>query len=448
MVTQAEPVIKPQTFIAGHSYYWPCQYCDAAVYSSRGLIDAYLDCTCKEGKVPRDRGLADDRQRKQERANKLQATDLEARELAQKQMAMGRREARQEAADAADAADEGGQVDGDGEPLASFEAAMDGSDLDNAPTAMLQRKDGSTLFYDGKLNFLFGTPGSGKSWVGLYAVHEALLRGLKAAYWDHEDGPGTLKRRSLLMGLNLADFWADGQFKYLRPGLEGSTLAMAEVSEWIAGGEGPTLLVIDSAESAGCPSDGADVAPWLAKTVLPFREAGATVLVLDHVPKQRINRPLGPIGSQHKLARVDGAALFVSGVPWTAKADGYLTLFNHKDRNGQLPAPIGKAVARLIGTHEGEGLALSIVSPEAEDNVSVDGLDLTASLQAIADKGVLVGYEALLDSVGNYHKAKRLAIVGELKDNGYITQSKRTKGKTHYSISEIGMTYLAEDDVE
>ena len=30
---------------------------------------------------------------------------------------------------------------------------MDGSDLDLAPTAMMQRKDGSTLFYDGKLNF-------------------------------------------------------------------------------------------------------------------------------------------------------------------------------------------------------------------------------------------------------------------------------------------------------
>ena len=33
-----------------------------------------------------------------------------------------------------------------------------------------------------------------------------------------EDTPNTLNRRSKLMGLDLADFWGDSQFKYLRPG--------------------------------------------------------------------------------------------------------------------------------------------------------------------------------------------------------------------------------------
>ena len=337
MVTHSKPKINSAP-IAGHAYYWPCEYCNHQVWSPRGLINAYLDCTCAEGKFMRERGLAADRQKKLERTNKERTTDLEERKLAQDERAMTRREARQEAADDAD---DSGQVEG-GEPLTAFEMPMDGSDLDLAPTAMMQRKDGSTLFYDGKLNFLFGTPGSGKSWVALYCVHETLLRGRRAIYWDHEDTPGTLKRRSVLLGLDLADFWNEGQFKYLRPGLDGSTLAMAEAMTWIAGGDGPTLVVIDSAESAGCPSDGADVAPWLAKIVLPFRDAGASVLVLDHVPKRKEGRPLGPIGSQHKLARIDGAALFVSGVPWTQQTDGYLVLTNHKDRHGQLPAPIGK----------------------------------------------------------------------------------------------------------
>ena len=338
MVAQSKPKIN-STFIPGHAYLWPCGYCKHNVRSARGLIDAYLDCTCAEGKVMRERGLADDRQTKLERTNKQRATDLEERELDQKEKLMARREARQEAADD----DEGGQVEG-GEPLSAFEMPMDGSDLDLAPTAMMQRKDGSTLFYDGKLNFLFGVPGSGKSWVALWCIHETLLRGRRAAYWDHEDTPNTLNRRSKLMGLDLADFWGDSQFKYLRPGLDGSTLAMTEAMRWIADGDGPALIVIDSAESAGCPSDGADVAPWLAQIVQPFLDAGCTVLVLDHVPKRKEGRPLGPIGSQHKLAKIDGAALFVSGVPWTQKTDGHLVLTNHKDRHGQLPAPIGKAV--------------------------------------------------------------------------------------------------------
>ena len=295
-----------------------------------------------------------------------------------------------------EAADDSGQVEG-GETLADFEIPMDGSE-EPPPTAMLERKDGETLFYDSKLNFLFGPPSSGKSWLALYCIHETLLRGQRAAYWDHEDSAATLKRRSLLLGLDLADFWRDGMFKYLRPGLDGSTLAMAEAMAWVKESDGPTLVVIDSAESAGCPSDGADVAPWLVLTVLPFRDAGASVLVLDHVAKRKEGRPLGPIGSQHKLARVDGAALFVSGVAWTDKADGHVVLSNHKDRHGMLPGPLGKAVARIIGSHEGGGLSLSIVAPEKNDNVEEAYIP---TLQALADAGPngIQGQKAMRDLV-------------------------------------------------
>ena len=306
--------------------------------------------------------------------------ELQDRERAVKDRELSRRERRQ---DGYDADADGGQVEDAGEPLSAFETSMDDSDLDIAPTAMLQRKDGETLFYDGKLNFLFGTPGSGKSFVALYAVQEALLRGKRAIHWDHEDTPNTLKRRSSLIGLDLADFWSEGQFKYLRSGLEDSTLAMAEAMTWIAGSDGPALVIIDSAESAGCPSDGADVAPWLAKIVLPFRDTGATVLVLDHVPKRKEGRPLGPIGSQHKLARLDGAAVYVAGAPWTQKTDGHITLYNHKDKHGQLPAPRDKAIARLVGTHERDTLYLSIVSPETEDNLEEAYIPTLRALAAL-----------------------------------------------------------------
>ena len=437
MVTKDKPKLKlPGTFVIGQSYYWPCEYCDGTVWSPRGLINAYLDCTCKEGKFVRDRGLADDRQKKLEQSNKQRATDLEERELAQKEKLMARREARQEAADT------DGQVEDADEPLSAFEMPMDGSDLDLAPTAMLTRKDGAALFYEGKLNFLFGTPGGGKSWVALHCVHEALQRGRRAIYWDHEDTPGTLNRRSKLLGMDLANSWGEDQFKYLRPGLDGSTLAMTEAMEWVAGGDGPTLVVIDSAESAGCPSDGADVAPWLAKIVIPFLEAGCTVLVLDHVPKRKEGRPLGPIGSQHKLARVDGSALFVTGVPWTQKTDGHLVLFNHKDRHGQLPAPIGKAVARVIGTHEADNLHMSIVAPEKEDNLEESYIPTLRALVSAGPDGVH-GQKAMRELVVGRNNQRDKAI-GDLVDLGFIL---KTRGKkVHYSITALGLEELAGDD--
>ena len=446
MVTESKPkILSP--FIIGHAYLWPCGYCDVNVRSARGLIDAYLDCTCPQGEVMRVRGLADERQEKLERTNKLRATDLEDRELDQKEKLMARREARQEAAD-----DEGGQVEG-GEPLTAFEAPMDGSDLALAPTAMLERKDGATLFYDATLNFCFGTPGGGKSWLALHCIHETLLRGRRAIYWDHEDTPGTLSRRSLKLGLDLADFWRDGQFKYLRAGMEGSTKeqsrAMTEALAWVSESEGSALVVIDSAESAGCPADGSDVAPWLEKMVQPFLDAGATVLVLDHVPKRKEGRPLGPIGSQHKLARVNGAALFISGIPWTGKADGHLVLTNHKDRHGQLPAPIGKAVARVIGTHNGESLHISIITPEAEDNIEEAYIPTLRALADAGNDGVL-GQKAMRDLVVGRNNQRDKAI-GDLIDLGFILKRKpeRSGQKVHYSITALGLEELGDsEDVE
>ena len=272
---------------------------DKALAEVRAQNEARAQAACQEWDKQQDEELAD-----QARDAKARELELKARERAVKDRELSRREKRQDGYDADDD-DESGQVEG-GEPLAAFETPMDGSDLDIAPTAMLQRMDGEPLLYKGKINWLFGSPGGGKSWIALYCVHETLLQGHRVAYWDHEDVAATQKRRSNLLGLDLVAAWGEGQFKYIRTGMDGSSLAMAEVMEWATGGDGPTLIVIDSAESAGCPSDGADVAPWLARFVKPFNDAGCTVLVLDHVAKHKEGRPLGPIGSQHKLAKVDG----------------------------------------------------------------------------------------------------------------------------------------------
>ena len=376
--------------------------------------------------------------RKVRRRDELDA-ELRDREQALKARELTRSERRHDNYDAtAAAADEGGQVAGE-EPLLAFESPMDGSDLDLAPTALLTRKDGATLLYDGKLNFCFGTPGGGKSWVALYCVHETLMRGSRVIYWDHEDTAGTLKRRSSVMGVDLAEYWRDGQFKYLRPGLDGSALAMTEAMTWVAEGDGPTLVVIDSAESAGCPSDGADVAPWLAKIVFPFLDAGCTVLIIDHVPKRKEGRPMGPIGSQHKLARIDGAALLVTGVPWTQKTDGYLVLTNHKDRHGQLPAPIGKAVARMIGTHKNGGLAMSIVSPETEDNLEEAYIPTLRALKNAGPDGAQ-GQKAMRDLVVG-RGSQRDKTIGDLVELGFIL---KTRGKrVNYAITAEGLEELA-----
>ena len=329
-----------------------------------------------------------------------------------------------------------------GEPLSTFEAALDGSFEAGLPTAMLQRSDGATLAYDGKLNFLFGTPGTGKSWVALFAVQEALLRGQRAIYWDFEDSPSTLQERAKALGLDVVYYWREGQFKYLRPGAEDSALAMAEATAWAEGGEGPTLVVIDSAESSGCPSSGDSVNEWLDKIVFPFRNVGAGLLVIDHVAKRKEGRPLGPIGSQHKLARIDGAALFVTGIPWTLREGGYLTIHNHKDRLGALPAPISKPVGRISGVHEGQHLVLRLTPPQEADNPE----ELyTPTLKALAEHGEwgVWGHEAATALVTG-RAQRRKSILAELIAEGYVGKVKDKGARMlRYHITPAGRAFIA-----
>ena len=115
-----------------------------------------------EGRAENMREIFDAGRKNAQRTKRV--TDLEDRELAQKEIAMTRREASQRAAEAADT-DEA-QVEDADEPLAAFEMPMDGSDLDLAPIAMLtKRRRGPALrrqaqfpVWDAWLRQILGSP--------------------------------------------------------------------------------------------------------------------------------------------------------------------------------------------------------------------------------------------------------------------------------------------------
>ena len=271
----------------------PCQ-CPGAK-ERRAARDAEKD-TMKDSKptatiappLPaRDDGLAVlRRQAAKEQANAAQDADLADRERAVKGRELSRRERRQNDADApAQTADTP-----EGLTLADFTVAFaEGVDLAPLP-AVVQRQDGATVLYAGKLNWIFGLPGSGKSWVSIIAIQEAVLRGGNVLLLDFEDTPATFQRRAALLGFNPA-LYADS-FRYIRPGLTDTPTAIAEAQQWLttATDASMSLAVVDAAESSGCPSDGSDVNPWLARMVKPWRDVGAGVLCVDHIPKRGADR--------------------------------------------------------------------------------------------------------------------------------------------------------------
>ena len=234
-----------------------------------------------------------------------------------------------------------------------------------------ERLDGETLLYQGLDNTVYGEVSIGKSWLALMAAVQQLRAGARVLWWDAEDKPTTLARRlQLLKATNLIGHpdlkWASGE-------LTASPSAMFDALDFLGGGEIPGLVVIDSATSFGCPADNRDPQPWLKANIKPWLDMGNTTLLLDHVPKQRKDRPDGGVGGFQKLQDIQGAGIYVHGRPWNGTEGGELSLTVHKDRHGQLPVPkYGTAATVYVEWAEDKltldwTIGLPTAKPEGED---------------------------------------------------------------------------------
>ena len=320
-------------------------------------------------------------------------------------------------------------------------AAVFGDDVDLSETpAILQiGADGPMVLPAGKLNWIYGLPGCGKSFVCEITLIEAVMRGGRALYLDYEDSAKTFHQRAAILGFDPKTY-ADS-FKYIHGGLSEYPAVQAEAMEWLAGAVDPEMnvVIIDAAESSGCPSDGAPVNDWLEKVVMPWRTPGVQtgVVVSDHIPKSR-ERADGPIGSQRKLAAVDGISLLVGGYCWSKSKGGRITLTSDKDRTGSYGKK--QPVATILGEWERGAFSHRIVDPTREDNVNsnIGGV----ILNAVAAEGPtgFKGKSKLYQQVGGNRNAV-FATIDNLIEGGMLTASKA--GQTDvYKITEGGQQYV------
>ena len=311
--------------------------------------------------------------------------------------------------------------------------------------SILTRSDGAVLLYEARLNSIFGEPGLAKSWIALMGCIQVLRSGGRCLWWDFEDRPATVVSR--LKALGAEDLIESLDLLYATPDLAEDEAEMARMARWVQGGSRPGVVVIDSVESAGLPTDSNDAAPWYESHTRPWERVGAGVVTLDHIPKRAEGRPRGPIGSQHKTARLSGAGLLLSGTPWTKEQGGKITLWNHKDRCGDLPGALMKAVAVVEVEHGDDGQLLWSINPPDDDDDD-DLAELTGKLlEAIASHGQegVKGSRAIRGLV----KAKgRQAIDAALDDliaNGMVTRQKDGSAFVYYA-TEVGMDTFADDD--
>lgn len=253
------------------------------------------------------------------------------------------------------------------------------------PPEILTRTDGASLLYPGKTHMFYGESESGKSWLALIAIAEQLAAGKAALFVDFESDAVTVVGRLMALG---ADPKALGErLAYVRPDAapkpgtaEGS--AFAELL-----GRRYAVAVVDGSTDAYMlyglnPNEQTDIASFTRQ--LPNRLAestGAAVVLIDHVVKSNDGRGRFPIGGQHKLSAVTGAAYYVEpgkGESIGAGKRGVMVMRVTKDRPAQVRAKSGayrdsdrtQESARVVLDSTGDISVFEVLAPESLDSES------------------------------------------------------------------------------
>jgi hypothetical protein len=231
--------------------------------------------------------------------------------------------------------------------------------------SILVREDGQALMYPGRVNMLYGSSESAKSWIALKTCIQVMESGQRAMFIDFEDEPVNTLNRLQLLGAKPDDLRF--LFSYIRPE---EPISPMQRNRW--GAEAPTsegernydlfMRAVEDTDPAIIVADGMTVlyglhgldtndavstdiiTGWLKKLT---RNGRSTVIIIDHTSKGA-EKGTTPIGSQHKQAMVQGTMLQV----WANKQPmpgeiGEMELLVLKDRPGQVRAASSKTGQKM-----------------------------------------------------------------------------------------------------
>lgn len=232
---------------------------------------------------------------------------------------------------------------------------------------LLAPTSGPALIYPGRVNSLFGESGTGKTWVTLHVLAEAVRDGHNVAIIDLEDNPHGIVSRLAAIGLT-GDQIAS-HVDYLAPQTPWSGPARDAVTALIRERQ-HRLVIIDSTGEAmamgGVKGNNDDeVAAWFRHFPRHIADLGPAVIVVDHIPKAN-DAPSGfAIGSQRKLAAVNGAAYRVDAVRVPSRTEnGLLRLTCAKDRHGTHQKGSVAAMVHIDHNELDQTIAITATAPD------------------------------------------------------------------------------------
>ena len=198
---------------------------------------------------------------------------------------------------------------------------------------IVYRDDGTGLFYPGALHDLHGEPGTGKTWVVLFAVAETLRVGSSGAYLDYEGTAATFVER--LRALDVADDVVADPLRVAYHQLFGRTnpAQVAGLVDQLTAMDA-TFVGLDAMLPALIrngydDNSNADLAAFYETfAARPLTSTGAALVCTDHMTKDTTTRARGARGAGAKLQLVD--------VSYSVK----LTRAFSRDRAGSSSSPL------------------------------------------------------------------------------------------------------------
>lgn len=325
----------------------------------------------------------------------------------------------------------------------NLETVIDGTHTEAAPTH-LTRNDGQALFYTGKINGLIGESESGKTWVALLAVQQALHSGERVLYLDFEDSASGIIQRLRALGVPTSDL---ARFTYVDPDETLHIAARADLNE-VLDTHQPTLIVLDGFNAAmtllGLDLQSNKDATTFAQALLrPLSKTDATVVYIDHVPKNREQQGKGGIGAQAKRAMTTGCAIRVDVAQEFGRGmTGRLKLTVDKDRAGHVRAAsagaktAGQAV--LDSSADGTRVDMHIEAPDLrtpEERGPWRPTGLMEKVSRFLESGPGPwSKKAIEDAVEGKAEHVRAALTGLIED-GYVARENGPRGALlHRSI--------------
>lgn len=204
--------------------------------------------------------------------------------------------------------------------------------------------------YAGGLHIIQSEPGIGKSWVALWLCVQLTAGGWSVVYMDEEGGRELIAERLSALGADPEIL--DQRFHYYPfPGRSWSPTDIEALREVIAEAQrsGPIAVgVLDSlpdflASADLSENDAKEVTSFVHRLLAPFRDAGAALVVLDHLNKPDTNGPRRRSrysrGSGAKLAKAHLTILLEEEEGFDRYKSGKLNLWATKDRRGFAPLP-------------------------------------------------------------------------------------------------------------